>query len=253
MLIDYLNKELEKRQKKNKSYSRRAFAASLAMDPSTLIKILSGKRKITFSMAKKIVETLPIEESLRKILLLSYADSNKEYRIEEHDYFVPDPSLSATLMSKWEYYAILSYLEIDNTYNIAAIADALNTDEDTVALIVENLVKLEVVHVQDEKLILSGKRLTAPAAFNREALINVHKENIQKSIDALERLTKEERDISGMTFAMSFSKYTEAIEMIKTFRRSFEAFLVAPENEADSVYRLNIQFFPLTQSKKNNS
>lgn len=44
--VDHLRQELIVRCRRNPSYSLRAFAASLDLDPSTLSKILRGKRSI---------------------------------------------------------------------------------------------------------------------------------------------------------------------------------------------------------------
>ncbi|WP_216635913.1 hypothetical protein [Bdellovibrio bacteriovorus] len=44
--VDHLRQELLVRSRRNSSYSLRAFAASLELDPSTLSKILRGKRSI---------------------------------------------------------------------------------------------------------------------------------------------------------------------------------------------------------------
>ena len=112
MLLDFLRKELRRRQKKNKSYSVRAFAKSLKVDASTLSKILAGSRKLSYSMAKKITKSLNIDDAVKNNLLLTYADTDKKYLVEE-DFHVPDQALSAELMSKWEYYTPLSYIEIN--------------------------------------------------------------------------------------------------------------------------------------------
>lgn len=117
MLIDFLIKEFKKRKNKNKAYSMRAFAKSLKMDSSTLTQILSGKRKLSFVTAKKIVQLLSLDKATQNILLLSYDDLNKKFLCEE-DFFVPNEELSTELMSHWEYYTILSYLEINCEYDV---------------------------------------------------------------------------------------------------------------------------------------
>ncbi len=54
-------------------------------------------------------------------------------------------------------------------------------------------------------------------------------------------------DFTGMTFSMPAYKYKEALELIKTFRRTFAKYLSPKESEkADGVYRIDIQFFPLS-------
>lgn len=165
MLIDYLKKELQQRQQKNASYSIRAFAKSLNVDASVFSKILAGSRALSYPLAKKITEGLKLDDSVKNILLLTYADTERKFFIES-DFFIPDESMSSELMSKWEYFATLSYLEINNHFDIEKIANFLKTSENTVSIIIENLIKLNIVELQQDKFILTGKKLTAPKTFN---------------------------------------------------------------------------------------
>jgi transcriptional regulator with XRE-family HTH domain len=246
MLLDYLKKEFKSRKKKNSSYSVRAYARDLQMDSSVLSKILSGKRKLTFNISKKIVAQLTLDESVKRILLLTYLDEDTPFRTDE-DYFVPDENLSAELMSRWEYYAVLSYLEINDSFDPPSIALSLKTDEKVVSQIIDNLLRLQIIEDKGTTLKLVGKNLTAPKSFNNASLIQAHKEYIEKSVEMLLSEDRKRGDFSGMTFSMPAYKYKEALEQIKTFRRTFAKYLSPKDSEkADGVYRINIQFFPLS-------
>lgn len=249
MLIDFLNKEFKKRQNKNKAYSMRAFAKSLKMDSSTLTQILSGKRKLSFVTAKKIVQLLSLDKATQNILLLSYDDFNKKFLCEE-DFFVPNEELSAELMSHWEYYTVLSYLEINCYYDVKKIAEDIGTTPEIVQSIIENLLTLNIIKLEKNKLKITGKQLTAPRTFNSKSLSKVHQENIQKALDIFLDPSVKLKDFSGITIAMSSKKFFEAQEMIKTFRRSLGEFLRENDEKEDSVYRLNIQLFPLYNKKQ---
>jgi len=97
---------------------------------------------------------------------------------------------------------------------------------------------------------ITGKCLTAPSTFNRASLNKVHKENIQKAVYLIGKGDFDLQDFSGMTMAINTKKIAQAKEMMKTFRRAFSEFLNCPNEKDDSVYRLNIQFFPLYIKKK---
>lgn len=250
MLLDYLNKELRRRQKRNKSYSLRAFAKSLKMDASTLSKILAGKRTLSYPMAKKMVQSLKLDDAVKNNLLLTYADTNRKFLIEE-DFFVPDETISAELMSKWEYYTVLSYLEIDSQHDIKKIAKALKTSEATVSAVVDNLLQQNIIIAEKNKLLVTGKILTAPTTFNKAAIRQVHRENIEKALNFLIDNDTSRADFTGITISISAKKLKEATERIKDFRRSLGQFLSDPADKEDSVYRLNIQFFPLVEPQKN--
>lgn len=66
-LANLLNKEFEKRKKKNRSYSLRSFAASLKMDPTSLLRIMNNKRLPTPSTARKILSILGKTEVIGSI------------------------------------------------------------------------------------------------------------------------------------------------------------------------------------------
>ncbi len=54
----YLKSELEKRCQKNNQFSLRGFARLLEIEPSSLSKILNGKRRITASMFERLAKKL---------------------------------------------------------------------------------------------------------------------------------------------------------------------------------------------------
>ncbi|MES2802467.1 MAG: TIGR02147 family protein [Bdellovibrionota bacterium] len=249
MLLDYLKKEFNRRKKKNKSYSIRAYAKSLKTDASTLSKVLAGKRKLSYSMAKKIIQALKLDEAIKNTLLLTYADTNKKFLTEE-DFFVPDEKLSAELMSKWEYYTVLSYLEVNSAYNTKTMADALKTSESTVSAIIKNLLQLEIIKKEKNKLLVTGKMLTAPSTFDRASLQKVHSEYINKALNFLKTEDTTHADFSGITIAISSKRLKEAAERIKDFRRSLGQFLSSADDTNDSVYRINFQFFPVVGPQK---
>jgi uncharacterized protein (TIGR02147 family) len=242
VLVDYLKKDFKKRNKKNKSYSIRAYAKFLGLDQSVLAKILSGKRDLTFKLAKKIVEAINENQAVKDMLLLSYID-DKKFRVEE-DYFVPNEAESAELMSKWEYYTVLSYIEITPNSTAKKIAADIGTTELTVKQILNNLIRLGIIKDNKGLLETTGKVLTAPPSFNLNSLVKVQCENMHKAISRFENGPRQDQDYSGMTIAISSKKVHQAAEMIKTFRRSLAEFLSDPKEKPDSIYRLNIQFFP---------
>jgi uncharacterized protein (TIGR02147 family) len=72
------------------------------------------------------------------------------------------------------------------------------------------------------------------------------KSNISLALEAVTRYTKDERDISASTFALSRENLEFARKKIKELRHLL---LKMSEEEAgnDCVYQCNIQLFPLTK------
>jgi uncharacterized protein (TIGR02147 family) len=63
--------------------------------------------------------------------------------------------------------------------------------------------------------------------------------------NALDKLSMDRRNISGMTVGISESTYHKIIEKIKTFRQEI-AFLAKEEKTPDRVYQVNFHVFPLS-------
>jgi uncharacterized protein (TIGR02147 family) len=72
-------------------------------------------------------------------------------------------------------------------------------------------------------------------------MIDHAKESI-RSVDVLER------DITGMTLNVKLEDLARAKDFIKKFRRDFLKHFEAVQG--DETYQLNVQLFPLTQTKK---
>lgn len=130
------------------------------------------------------------------------------------------------------------------------IAKDIGSSSEIVQLILENLLTLDIIKLEKNKLKMTGKQLTAPRTLNNKSLVNVHQENIQKALEIFLDPSVKLKDFSGITIAMSSKKFFEAQEMIKTFRRSLGEFLRESDEKEDSVYRMNIQLFPLYRKKQ---
>ncbi|MFN9069064.1 MAG: hypothetical protein ACK5V3_17710, partial [Bdellovibrionales bacterium] len=61
MLIECLQREFTLRRGRNSSYSLRAFARSLGVNPGALSQVMSGKRPLTAQSTKKILQSMNID------------------------------------------------------------------------------------------------------------------------------------------------------------------------------------------------
>lgn len=245
MLIDYLRKELESRQKKNTSYSIRAFAASLEVDPSTLAKILIGKRKLTFEMAKKITEKISEDDSVKSFLLQNFDDTKAIFTVTDELYTVPNDEKLLELMGRWEFFTILGYLDLNGTYDVKKIAKNVECSEEVVSEIISTLLELEFLENNNGHLTFMTKFMSTSFKQPRESINRVLRENIERAqLKLASNDVVKYADFTGVTITIKKDKFHEAVERIKVFRRSLSAFL-SEDDDGDSLYRLNIQFFPL--------
>ncbi|MGE0616783.1 MAG: TIGR02147 family protein [Bacteriovoracia bacterium] len=88
--------------------------------------------------------------------------------------------------------------------------------------------------------------VTTPDEVTSVAVSRFHKQMIQKAIEAIDRLPKSERDVSGLTLAISEECYQEVKEILRRCREEIVKQVVNDTRAAERVYQVNFQIYPLT-------
>ena len=70
------------------------------------------------------------------------------------------------------------------------------------------------------------------------------------ALDAIEGVPQDERHFSGLTLGITQDVYDEIVQEIAEFRKRIIA-IATRSNATDEVYRLNVQFFPMTKKSVN--
>ena len=86
---------------------------------------------------------------------------------------------------------------------------------------------------------------TGPMEFTPLAIRGLHHQMGEIALDAIEGVPQDERHFSGLTLGITRAAYEKIVKRIAEFRK--EIIAIATEDSAtDEVYRLNMQFFPMT-------
>ena len=246
MLVEHLQKTFAERTRSNPQYSLRAYARSLQIDSSTLSAILRRKRPLSAKMAQRLIARLDINDPSKTQMLLlgtlGATDGDLAPKYTELDL------AASEVISSWEHFAIMALLQCDRfRADYRTISRRLNIP---IALVIEALHRLEklgLVKNESSTWVLTGKNLATPQNVPNVNLRKTLRQNIEKALESLERDPVEVRDVSGMTMAIDAKKLPEAKKLIQDFRRRLSVFL--EHGSKNSVYRLNIQLFPLTQEE----
>ena len=256
--VHILNEEFEIRRSSNPSYSLRAFARDIDIRPSQLSSILNSKAGLGSAKASDIAKNLGFSETETKVFLalvdLKHAKSKKisdaaKKILEETTYSGEFKNLSVDgfkFISDWIYFAILSTMELDD-YNgkPSFIATSLGLEISQVEEALKVMLKLDIVDYRDSKFIITGEMFTTTHDLASRPLRKFHKQNLHKSMDALDDVPVELRDITTMTMAIDKEKLPEAKKRIRDFRRSLCKFLEG--GAKNEVYNINIQLIPLSK------
>lgn len=243
--------ELTRRVERNPRYSARAFAKSLGISHTLLSLILSGKRRVSKKLLKKMVGTLSI--SADDVLALQIQGrvpppidediADVEYKQISLDTF--------NLLADWQHYAILSLMELPNAKLDARwIARRLGISPLDAKLAVERLKRLKFIAFKDGKWKQSTPPLKVENTEASAAATKHHKQLLKKAEDALENTAFAERDFSAMTFALDPKLIPIARKKIAAFRRRLVRELEA-QGKPKEVYHLTVQIYPITKEERN--
>jgi len=221
------------------------------MSPSTLVMVLQEKRSLPKKNIEYIVDHLklsPVESLLFKESSQQSKKNNKELPIakEYFDRYLLDES-NYKLISEWEHYATIALIETkDFKSDIAYISDALSITKNRVSIVLKNLKIAGVVSKNEEgNFVLTQGPLRTTEDIPSSAIRASHVEALNMGKNKLDEVNIELRDFSSMTIAVNAKKIPEAKNLIRKFRKKLATFL--KDGEANHVYKIAIQMFPLTK------
>jgi uncharacterized protein (TIGR02147 family) len=246
----WLRQELVERCRQNPSYSLRAFAKLLRLDPSTVSQLLSGRRNASAKLLAKICERLHATPAERAALL---ADARRKQKraFRGTDHVVEDYkqlSLDAfALIADWYHYAILELTSVKGFQSSPRwIARSLGISATEATIALERLKRLELIEDRNERLVRTEAFITNDSGVSTApALRKLQKDWIGKALMAIDATAPEEKDITSITMAIDVRKIEEARKLIAKFRRDLCAFL--EDGEATAVYTMGVQLFPISR------
>jgi len=98
-------------------------------------------------------------------------------------------------------------------------------------------------YTQTEKSVTTGPMEVTPVAVR-----GMHRQMGEFALDAIEGVQQNERHFSGVTLGVTHEAYDEIVQEIAECRKRIIA-IATRDSAVDEVYRLNMQFFPMTNIK----
>lgn len=231
----------------NPSFSLRALAKKLNLQPSALSEILNGKRLMTKKMAAKVLDRLCVDPSTSAKILGGL--SNRTAEKTDHTEYTEFIQLNMDhyhVISDWYYFAIISLVETKGFKDDPQwIAKRLNIKVTEASTALERLERLGLLaREKSGKLKTTGVQFATSTDIANMSLRKSHHQNLELAKRSLDQDAVEMRDFSSMTMAIDPDKLPEAKRMIKEFRRKFCAFMESGKKA--EVFRICIQLFPLS-------
>jgi plasmid maintenance system antidote protein VapI len=243
-----LQSELAERCANNQQYSLRSFALHLGIDHSTLSQLLRGKRKLTDAAIQKLGAALKLGPD-EVLFYLAY----------HQRWPVADPGLdeatrltrdAAEMIADWYHYAILELTRLESfraDSSWVARVLGISTDEVNIALV--RLCHLGLLTMDGDRWVDRSEGLVVSMEDFTQTAIDRLWSQVQELSLASIRDPVRLHEHSSTTLAVHSKRLPEITEKIATFRSELLALLERDRaNDYDDVYRLEINFFPITKT-----
>ncbi|MCJ8275860.1 MAG: TIGR02147 family protein [Bdellovibrionales bacterium] len=237
---DYINSHIQKAKSSNPSYSMRAFAKKVKMNPGVVSQLLSGKRKFSTKTIDKICDELFLSPTQRMEILEKSEDQKGKVKILEQSVF--------ETMSNWSYDAFLALIQTKSfRMDLPWISKRLGVSPKNVRDMISNLLELGLIKIENERYVPATPSTQIFVGGNTTAALK----KLQMDANALSRVALENEHISRRfhgtdTLAIDPRKMEEAKAYIREFRKKF---CINSESNGDHarIYQLNISFYPIDQ------
>ncbi len=262
-LLDYYTSQ----KKEKASYSYRAFAQRARLSsPNYLKLVIDGKRRITDRLVDPFIRGLglsPQQSSyFRNLVFYQEArDVEAKRQYLEKLIHIRKRAQSRTevlrpeqhaLLSHWYHWIIrelvlLSHFEEDPLWISHRLGNKITPSEakDSLDLLFSfGLLKRDPSGklIQNEPLVSTGDEISTLLVRH------LHRQFIEKGVEALFSLPPEEREIQGVNIALPRALLPQVKKHIRKFAHELNQKFSPPADTAaaDEVYHLNLNFFPLT-------
>ena len=258
---DFLRDAYEERHSGDWRFSHRYIAERAGFDSSMFNKILQGKRNLTERMVKVFADIFCNDDREKAYFANMVAFNQAKTHSESRQYL---EKLVATKECKVEDLAKDQFEYFDHWYH-AVIRELVTFypyvgDDAALGLMVRppitaSQVKSSIALL--ERLSMIRKNEETGMYEQMQGLISSGSESystavnsyIQQNLDvaqtAMDRFSKDERNLSTLAFACDESTYDELVEMVRRFRREILA-KVSQCGKPNRVFQLGMQLFPLS-------
>jgi len=239
-------------------------AQRLAMDPSLLSKILASERHLAHSRVQPVCDILKLPpdqaEYFRLLVHYGKAKGHREAqacftKMAELRRVSPAPldDVQVAYWESWIHVALRSLLKCGEFRDEWERMGALLRPRQTARRTREATAVLERIGLAWKD---SDGIWRARDGFLRDGSVaqapmvrHYHRQSLLLSMEAIEAIPKDQRDLSCLTVSIPIDEYPRIVEMVRDFRSRVLS-VVSEMRDPDSVYQLSLQLVPLALPEK---
>lgn len=240
-----LNSEFEKRKQKNSRYSLRAFAKSLKLDPTALLRIMQEERVPTVATSLKILKALDLDQPNAAEHLQKKIAAKKKQKNLLQDAF--DSKLFETLFESQHLYVMAAFraTEVPLEQIKSRLAISCGLAEADFQKVTQDLLRIGALRETGDgfETVIKHKS-TVPLPFTTAKLRSLQKEFLGKAIEAVDEIAFEERDNATLTVTLSKKDLPQVKRILKEARAKINRLSEKP-GATDAVYNICTAAYPI--------
>ncbi len=246
---EFLNQEFNKRRTRNPNFSLRSFAKWLGLSPAQLSQMLTGKRPITLKSMKKMGDRLGLSPTEKKLMFTTILKDKNLIEVGEEKKVLHMEEDQFRVISDWYHLAILSLTRISGARaDPRWIARRLGISVELAHQALLRLERLGILQVKPK-----FKQVCDPievvSLTPSSAIRKYHKQNLNLAIEKIDTVPLELRQFQSISIPVHPKKLGLYKKLIDEFLE--QASELSEKQSGTEVYNLNVQLFPVTQTKEN--
>lgn len=259
----YLRDKFEALKKANKRFSHRYFARLAGLSTSNFASlVMNGKRNLSQESIARFADALGLDrierEYFAQLVLMNQSKSlpeknrhfSKIARLQKRHNIEMLQAWQLDLYAQWYYPIVLQVIELcgfrpEPTWIAKKISPSIKPEEVSEALRV--LADLKLIEGDKQKgLRVKQENVSTGNEVRNLFVRNFHASMLDFAKRAMDEVPRELRDVSSLTLTVNKEQVANVKAMIADFRKKLLAACTA-QSDADTVYQLNMQFFPMTK------
>lgn len=260
-------KDFYRDQKNRYTYfSNRFFCKKAGISsPSLLKEVIDGKRNLTEKTIPKFVRGLGLTENsgkyFRALVLFnqSKGHTEKQQHLDQMHKLSREVKQHVIPVDHYAYYSnwynpvireLACILDWENDYKLLARSVDPSITVQQARDSIKLLLKIGfIAKDEDEKYHQKSPAITTGQDITSEGVRSLNKNLSNLGTSAIDRFTPEERDITSLTIGINQNNYDLIKEEIKEFKKRIIR-IADGDKQADTVYNINLQLFPLSKTEK---
>lgn len=239
--------------------SYRYLAKRLEIDPGFLVHIFHGQKHLSETHLQPLIKALKLDkrqgEYFQRLVVFCKAKGEREIGRRFTELMeLRETKVREVSASHYRYYqnwyvpairCLVAARKVEGDGSQLAEMLRPNITPSQAREAIALLSKLGMIHkATDGSWEPTDAHVSSGDAWTHMAIRSFQKQTLQLAMDAMESIPKEEREISTMTLAIAREEMETVHEMVREFRAKLAKWAVGTPN-ADMVYQVNIQVFPL--------